>query len=107
MPRNLEETAEKSTKICDKISTKLEKYFKTGDKSELGLEEDNTEEYGQYYIKALINIVKHYYEEKEKKQTSNTRILDGDDGSTGYMKNLFKFSNNITQSPTQFVLFHI
>ena len=95
MPRNLEETAEKSTKICDKISTKLEKYFKTGDKSELGLEEDNTEEYGQYYIKALINIVKHYYEEKEKKQTSNTRILDGDDGSTGYMKNLFKYAYHI------------
>ena len=95
MPRNLEETAEKSTKICDKISTKLEKYFKTGDKSELGLEEDNTEEYGQYYIKALINIVKHYYEEKEKKQSSNTRILDGDDGSTGYMKNLFKYAYHI------------
>ena len=95
MPRNLEETAEKSTKICDKISTKLEKYFKTGDKSELGLEEDNTEEYGQYYIKALINIVKHYYEEKEKKQTSNTRILDGDDGSAGYMKNLFKYAYHI------------
>ena len=95
MPRNLEESAEKSTKICDKISTKLEKYFKTGDKSELGLEEDNTEEYGQYYIKALINIVKHYYEEKEKKQTSNTRILDGDDGSTGYMKNLFKYAYHI------------
>ena len=95
MPRNLEETAEKSTKICDKISTKLEKYFKTGDKSELGLEEDNTEEYGQYYIKALINIVKHYYEEKEKKQTSNTRVLDGDDGSTGYMKNLFKYAYHI------------
>ena len=95
MPRNLEETTEKSTKICDKISTKLEKYFKTGDKSELGLEEDNTEEYGQYYIKALINIVKHYYEEKEKKQTSNTRVLDGDDGSTGYMKNLFKYAYHI------------
>ena len=95
MPRNLEESAEKSTKICDKISTKLEKYFKTGDKSELGLEEDNTEEYGQYYIKALINIVKHYYEEKEKKQTSNTRVLDGDDGSTGYMKNLFKYAYHI------------
>ena len=95
MPRNLEEIAEKSTKICDKISTKLEKYFKTGDKSELGLEEDNTEEYGQYYIKALINIVKHYYEEKEKKQSSNTRILDGDDGSTGYMKNLFKYAYHI------------
>ena len=95
MPRNLEETTEKSTKICDKISTKLEKYFKTGDKSELGLEEDNTEEYGQNYIKALINIVKHYYEEKEKKQTSNTRVLDGDDGSTGYMKNLFKYAYHI------------
>ena len=94
MPRILQET-EKSTKICDKISTKLEKYFKTGDKSELGLEEDNTEEYGQYYIKALINIVKHYYEEKEKKQTSYTRILDGDDDSTGYMKNLMKYAYHI------------
>ena len=95
MPRNLQETEEKSTKICDKITTKLEKYFKTGDKSELGLEEDNTEEYGESYIKALINIVKHYYEEKEKKQTSNTRILDGDDGSTGYMKDLLKYGYHI------------
>ena len=94
MPRILQEN-EKSTKICDKISTKLEKYFKTGDKSELGLEEDNREEYGQYYIKALINIVKHYYKEKEKKQTSNTRILDGDDDSTGYMKNLMKYAYHI------------
>ena len=95
MPRNLQETEEKNTKICDKITTKLEKYFKTGDKSELGLEEDNTEEYGESYIKALINIVKHYYEEKEKKQTSNTRILDGDDGSTGYMKDLLKYGYHI------------
>ena len=94
-PRSLQETAEKSTKICDKISPKLKTYFRTGDKSELGLEEDHTEEYGEYYIEALINMVKNYYEKKEKKQGTNTRILDGDDGSTGYMKYLLKYAYHI------------
>ena len=94
-PRSLQETAEKSTKICDKISPKLKTYFRTGDKSELGLEEDHTEEYGEYYIEALINIVKNYYEKKEKKQGTNTRILDGDDSSTGYMKYLLKYAYHI------------
>ena len=95
LPRNLGQTAQKSTKICEKISSKLDAYFKTGDKSELGLEEDNTEEYGQYYIKALINIVKHYYAKKKDKQNSSTRILDDDDGTAGYMKNLFKYAYHI------------
>ena len=94
-PRSLQETAEKSTKICDKISPKLKTYFRTGDKSELGLEEDHTEEYGEYYIEALINMVKNYYEKKEKKQGTNTRILDGDDSSTGYMKYLLKYAYHI------------
>ena len=93
-PRSLQET-EKSTKICDKITSKLKTYFRTGDKSELGLEEDHTEEYGEYYIEALINMVKNYYEKKEKKQGTNTRILDGDDGSTGYMKYLLKYAYHI------------
>ena len=95
LPRNLQSTQsqQKTTKICEKISSELKDYFQTGDKTTLGLEEDNTEDYDAYYIEALINIVKHYYAKKQAKQESNLRILDGDDD--GYMKYIMKYAYHI------------
>ena len=96
LPRNLQSTQsqQKTTKICEKISSELKDYFQTGDKTTLGLEEDNTEDYDAYYIEALINIVKLYYAKKQEKQESNLRILD-DDGSSGYMKYIMKYAYHI------------
>ena len=98
LPRNLQsaQSQQKTTKICEKISSELKDYFQTGDKTTLGLEEDNTEDYDAYYIEALINIVKHYYAKKQEKQESNLRILDDDDdGSSGYMKYIMKYAYHI------------
>ena len=102
LPRTLQENQQpqqKETKICEKTSTKLKEYFETGDKTILGLEEDNTEKYDAYYIEALINIVKYYYQKKEKKQETNTRLLGNEDTddeiSNGYMKYLLKYAYHI------------
>ena len=97
MPRHLtenEQKSEKSSKICEKTSSKLNEYFKTGDKTKLGLDEDNTEKYDEYYIEALINMVKHYYDKKKEKQNKELRIL-GDDSQSGYMKNIFQYAYHI------------
>ena len=97
IPRILAETPakkNKTTKICEKTSSKLNHYFRTGDKTELVLDETNYEDnYEKEYIKALINIVKHYYDKKKNKQ-SKTRIL-GDDDSSNYKKNLLKYGLHI------------
>jgi len=102
LPRTLQENQQpqqKETKICEKTSTKLKEYFETGDKTILGLEEDNTEKYDAYYIEALINIVKYYYQKKEKKQETNTRLLGNEDTDdetfNGYMKYLLKYAYHI------------
>jgi len=98
IPRILAETqvkANKTTKICEKTSSKLNYYFKTGDKTELGLDETNYEDkYEKEYIKALINIVKHYYDKKKEKQDKNTRIL-ADNNSSSYKTNLLKYAMHI------------
>ena len=72
LPRTLAESTtgtQKTTKICEKTSSNLKEYFKTGERALLNLEDDNTEDYDEYYIEALIQIVKHYYTKKEKKIT--------------------------------------
>ena len=98
IPRILAETqvkTSKTTKICEKTSSKLNYYFKTGDKTELVLDETNYEDkYEKEYIKALINIVKHYYDKKKEKQDKNTRIL-ADDDSSSYKTNLLKYASHI------------
>ena len=99
LPRSLQSTTQsqqKTTKICEKISSELKDYFQTGDKTTLGLEENNTEDYDAYYVEALINIVKHYYKKKQAKQEANLRILDDDDdSSSGYMKYILKYAYHI------------
>ena len=100
LPRSLQSTTQsqqKTTKICEKISSELKGYFQTGDKTTLGLEEDNTEDYDAYYVEALINIVKHYYKKKQAKQEANLRILndDDDDSSSSYMKYILKYAYHI------------
>ena len=97
IPRILAETqvkTKKTTKICEKTSSKLDYYFKTGDKTELGLDKPDEENYEKEYIKALINIVKHYYDKKKEKQDKTTRIL-ADDDSSSYKSNLLKYALHI------------
>ena len=100
LTRSLSETPaqpEKTTKICEKTSSNLKDYFQTGDKTLLNLEEDNTEKYDDSYIEALIEIVRHYYSKKEKKQNKNNRLLEGEnnDSSGEYMKHIIKYGYHI------------
>ena len=74
----------------------MQEYFKTGDRTILKLEDDNLEEYDDYYIEALIKIVKHYYKKKEKEQnTGNTARILKDDDDDNYMKYVFKYAYHI------------
>lgn len=66
--RKLAETSQKTCKICSKTSDEYSQYYKTGDTTKINMDEDNTEKYDSYYIKALINIVRHYYENKKAKK---------------------------------------
>ena len=77
--RNLQET-----KICSKTSSEFSKYYRLGDRTILNMDEDNTEDYDSYYIEALINIVKNYYEKKRDKESDSE-----------FKKNLFKYIYHI------------
>ena len=46
--------ATKTSKICEKTSSKFSQYYKIGDRNILNMDEDNTEKYDPYYVKALI-----------------------------------------------------
>ena len=74
----------KETNICSKTSSEFSKYYRLGDRSILNMDENNTEEYDSYYIEALINIVKNYYDKKRDKES------DSD-----YKKNIFKYLYHI------------
>ena len=89
------ETPQKTTKICEKTSSKLKEFFQTGDKSIIGIEDDNTEDYNSTSIKALIKIVNHLYKNKEEKQNSGNRILEGEGDDDNFMKNLLEYALHI------------
>ena len=58
--RKLADTSTKQCKICSKTSDEYSQYYKSGDTTKINMDEDNTEEYNSYYVKALINIVGNY-----------------------------------------------
>ena len=99
LPRTLAESTtgtQKTTKICEKTSSNLKEYFKTGERALLNLEDDNTEDYDEYYIEALIQIVKHYYTKKEKEQNKDNKIrILKDDKDGDYKKYVFKYAYHI------------
>ena len=99
LPRILAESTtgtQKTTKICEKTSSNLKEYFKTGERALLNLEDDNTEDYDEYYIEALIQIVKHYYTKKEKEQNKDNKIrILKDDKDDDYKKYVFKYAYHI------------
>ena len=99
LPRTLAESTtgtQKTTKICEKTSSNLKEYFKTGERALLNLEDDNTEDYDEYYIEALIQIVKHYYTKKEKEQNKDNKIrILKDDKDDDYKKYVFKYAYHI------------
>ena len=72
--RSLEEVEAEgkgSTKICEKTSDTLKKYYKTGEKSILGIDDDNIKGEKGEYIDALIKIIKKIFSKKEKEINSN------------------------------------
>ena len=99
LPRTLAESTtgtQKTTKICEKTSSNLKEYFKTGERALLNLEDDNTEDYDEYYVEALIQIVKHYYTKKENEQNKDNKIrILKDDKDGDYKKYVFKYAYHI------------
>ena len=89
------DSSQKTSKICEKTSSKFAQYYKLDDRSVFNMDEDNTEKYDSYYVKALINIVRHYYDKKREKQNDNTRILSSDEDSSDYKKNVLKYAYHI------------
>jgi hypothetical protein len=88
--RKLAETSKKTCKICSKTSDVYSQYYKTGDTTKINMDEDNTEKYDSYYIKALINIVAHYYENKRAKKKGVSNNPDPD-----FKKHVLKYAYHI------------
>ena len=61
----IEKDKKSTTKICEKISDDMKHYYKTGDKTVLGIDEDKIEGDEGDHITALINIVKILTSDKE------------------------------------------
>ena len=74
--RGLEEEPKKQTQICNKTSDNLSKYYKNGDKTIYGIDDDNISpaKTGEN-IQALINIVKINFEKDDKKKD---KIINSD-----------------------------
>ena len=90
-----DDSSHKTSKICEKTSSKFSQYYRLDDKSILNMDDDNTEKYDSYYVKALINIVRYYYDKKREKQNDNTRILSSDEDSSDNKKHVLKYAYHI------------
>ena len=88
--RKLADTSTKQCKICSKTSEEYAEYYKSGDTTKINMDEDNTEKYNSYYIKALINIVGNYYE-KKRAEKNNASF----NPNSNYKKDLFKYAYHI------------
>ena len=88
--RKLADTSTKQCKICSKTSEEYAEYYKSGDTTKINMDDDNTEKYNSYYIKALINIVGNYYE-KKRAEKNNASF----NPNSNYKKDLFKYAYHI------------
>ena len=79
-----------TSNICSKTSSEYSQYYKSGDRTKLSMDEDNTEKYDSYYAKALINIVAQYYEDKKAKLNGGSVEPDSE-----YKKSIFKYAYRI------------
>ena len=77
--RGLDEKEEKQTQICNKISDNLKKYYKTGDKSIFGIDDDNISGKKGEHIQALINILNINFQKddinKNEEKSANNNLL--------------------------------
>ena len=89
------DSTQKTSKICQKTSSEFSKYYKKGDRSILNMDEDETEKYDSYYVKALINIVRHYYDTKREDQNKNLRLLGSDGDSSDYKKYVYDYAYHV------------
>ena len=69
--RKLDETENesKTTHVCDYISDNLKEYYETGDKTILGIDDDDLKIEQGEHIQALINVIKIHFSKKEKEKT--------------------------------------
>ena len=98
--RSLEEVEKEdknSTKICEKTSDTLKKYYQTGEKSILGIDDDNIKGKEGEHIEALINLLKINFSKKEKEINDNNRILFelNEFKNEEYLKNIITYGKHI------------
>jgi hypothetical protein len=72
----IEKEEKSTTKICEKISDKLKNYYKTGDKSILGIDDDKITGKNGEHIDALISITGKYFSKKENQKKMNLLKFD-------------------------------
>ena len=77
--RRLESFDEGTKKICDSGSDELREYYLTGDKSKIGLkdEEENKDDENPEYITALLDILKGYTGGESEKDIQDNAITYG------------------------------
>ena len=79
--RNLEgealtEENEKKSKICSKTSDNVKQYYKTGDKTLLGIDDDNIKREDNERINDLIKVVKIQFSEKKDKKDDFKNLIE-------------------------------
>ena len=79
--RNLEgeaqtEENEKKSKICSKTSDNVKQYYKTGDKTLLGIDDDNIKREDNERINDLIKVVKIQFSENKDKKNDFKNLIE-------------------------------
>ena len=90
-----------TTEVCSKSSVDLKEYYKTGDLTKIGLNNNPIESESNDYIKALLDIVKEVVKSSDDDDSENLsgggsrRLLDLDEDVE---KNIKKYANRILPS---------
>lgn len=81
----VESEEDNTTRICEKTSDKLKKYYETGDKTILGIDDDNIKGEQNEYIDALISLSKIYFTKKGKETSEKRNLLAIDKDALTYL----------------------
>ena len=85
------EVENNTTKVCDKTSDNLKEYYKTGDKSILGIDDDEIKGEEGEHIQALINLFKIHF----SKNVTNKRALEEKGGDDATLTNIITYGKHI------------
>lgn len=82
-----------TTKVCDKTSDNLKEYYRTGDKSILGIDDDEIKGEEGEHIQALINLLKIHFSKNVTEK--NKRALEENGGDDGTLTNIITYGKHI------------